>query len=75
MGRKMGQLKRYLGGDIEPEDGNVDDYFEARMYSIVGEPVLEKLEVLARIYLHEAEYTGEEVLIGQYLETYNVLTA
>jgi Integrase zinc binding domain len=28
-----------------------------------------KSELLARVYLHQAEYTGEDLLIGQYLKT------
>jgi hypothetical protein len=36
-------------------------------------PALDKSEILARVYLHEAEryelYTREGLLIGQYLET------
>ena len=41
----------------------MDDYFEARMYSIVEEFVLEKSQMLARVYLHEAEHSGEHLLI------------
>jgi hypothetical protein len=36
--------RRHSDGD-ESEDGNVDDYFETRMYSIAGEPVWKKSEM------------------------------
>jgi RNase H-like domain found in reverse transcriptase/Integrase zinc binding domain/Reverse transcriptase (RNA-dependent DNA polymerase) len=48
------------------EDDAVDDYFDAKLYSI---QLLERSTPTARVYLHEGEYTGQLLTIGRYLET------
>ena len=61
----LSQRGRAPSEDIEDED-EADDYFDAKLYgiTIATEPPL-----LARVYLHEAEYDGEDLILGRYLET------
>jgi hypothetical protein len=59
--------RRGLSPDDGSEDENeADDYFDAKLYgtTVTAEPPL-----LARVYLHEAEYHGDDLILGQYLET------
>ena len=53
-------------GDGSEDENEADDYFDAKLYGtmITAEPPL-----LARVYLHEAEYDGDHLILGQYLET------
>ena len=49
----------------------VDEYFEAKLYLIMVRPVYNSgtnVEVL-RIYLNEAEYEGDDLILGKYLST------
>src|SRR5438552_10547659 len=56
----------YADGDGE-EDDAVDDYFDAKLYSIQVSSA--PMNPTARIYLQEVEYDGEYLAIGRYLET------
>jgi len=51
----------------EPED-EADDYFDAKITAI---QVYNRQygPLIARIYLHEAEYEGDDLVLGRYLET------
>src|SRR5436189_450241 len=61
----------------DSEDDETDSYFEAKMYGIMVSvsnlvSVIQSskaLDVVARVYLHEGEYEGDDLLLGQYLET------
>jgi len=57
----------YVDGDYE-EDDMVDDYFDAKLYSIQLSTTTTH-DPNARIYLQEGEYDGERLTIGRYLET------
>ena len=56
----------YANGDGE-EDDTVDDYFDAKLYSIQASSA--PRDPTTRIYLQAGEYDGEDLNIGQYLET------
>jgi len=57
----------YADGD-EEEDQAVDDYFDAKLYSIeVSTATIQN--PTARVYLQEGEYDGEYLMIGRYLES------
>src|SRR6266496_6657368 len=58
----------YAQGD-DKEDDTVDDYFDAKLYSLQLSDNPSILNPMARIYLQEGEYDGEYSIIGQYLET------
>ena len=58
--------RRYADGDGE-EDQKVDDYFDAKLYSIQGSST--PRDPMARVYLQAGEYDGEDLTIGQYLQT------
>jgi hypothetical protein len=53
--------------DDEESEKDTDEYFEARMYGIAvaGDPK----PLMARVYFHEGEYMGDDLTLGQYLET------
>ena len=57
----------YADGD-EEEDQTVDEYFDAKIYSIEFS-TMSFQNPTARVYLHEGEYDGEYLLIGRYLES------
>ena len=52
---------------VEDED-EADNYFDAKLYSI---QVLDRSvsSPTARVYLHEADYNGDDLILGRYLET------
>ena len=56
----------YADGDGE-EDDTVDDYFDAKLYSIQASSA--PRDPTAIIYLQAGEYDGNDLNIGQYLET------
>ena len=58
--------------DGELTDDKVDEFFEAKMYSITAGPVEEDISVnfqVLRVRLNEEEYEGEDLLLGKYLAT------
>ena len=61
----------YCEEDEDLSDDAVDEYFEVKLYSIMVGPVYDSgtnVEVL-RIYLNEAEYEGDDLILGKYLST------
>ena len=70
-GTKNGGADALSRRGLAPEDGiedenEADDYFDAKL---CGVSVTEEPPLLARIYLHEAEYDGDDLVLGRYLET------
>ena len=69
--------RRGAAMEDDSEDDETDSYFEAKMYGIMVSvsnlvSVIQSskaLDVVARVYLHEGEYEGDDLLLGQYLET------
>jgi hypothetical protein len=53
--------------DDEESERDTDEHFEARMYGITvaGDPK----PSMACVYFHEGEYMGDDLILGQYLET------
>ena len=59
-------------GELSDDDA-VDDFFEAKMYSVMVEPATEhfaetNVEIL-RVHLNEEEYEGDDLMLGRYLST------
>jgi hypothetical protein len=54
--------------DEEEDENEVDEYFEGKMYSLTAESVSTRGPV-ARVWMLEGEYDGEDLMIGEYLET------
>ena len=59
-------------GELSDDDA-VDDFFEAKMYSVMIEPAKEhfaeiNVDILC-IYLNEEEYEGDDLMLGRYLST------
>ena len=52
--------------DDEEDENEADDYFDAKLYAITA---ANEQPTLSRVYLHEADYDGEDLLLGHYLET------
>jgi hypothetical protein len=52
----------------DESDDDPDDYFESKLYSTSANP-LSLHDPLARVYLCEEEYTGDDLMLGRYLET------
>jgi hypothetical protein len=52
--------------DNKEDETEADDYFDAKLYSITA---ANPLYNLSRVYLHEADYDSEDLILGQYLET------
>ena len=55
------------------DDKAVDKYFEAKLYLIIVGPVNNfstgtNVEILC-VYLNEAEYKGDDLILGKYLST------
>ena len=61
------------GPDDSPEDEDeADDYFDAKLYSIQASNRSTDRSFYsptARIYLHDADYEGDDLTLGCYLET------
>jgi Integrase zinc binding domain/Integrase core domain len=53
--------------DSEEEDDEMDDFFEARMYGLAVSRV--DSNPVARVWLHEREYDGDDLVLGRCLET------
>lgn len=53
--------------DSEEEDDEVDDFFEASMYGLAVSGV--DSNPVARVWLREGEYDGDDLVLGRYLET------
>jgi hypothetical protein len=51
--------------DSEEED-DVDDFFEARMYGLT---VSADSNPVARVWLCEGEYDGDDLVLGRYLDS------
>jgi len=61
--------RRGAGPADPPEDENdADDYFDAKLYSMRASYGNASSHT-AWIYLHEAEYDGDNLVLGRYLET------
>jgi len=61
--------RRGAGPADPPEDENdADDYFDAKLYSMRASYGNAPAHT-ARIYLHEAEYDGDDLVLERYLET------
>ena len=59
----------YWEEDKDLSDDTIDEYFEAKLYLIMVGPVYDSgtnVEVL-RIHLNEAEYEGDDLILGKYL--------
>ena len=54
--------------DSSEDENNADDYFDAKLYSVQASywPVQ---RFTARIYLHDFEYDGDDLVLGRYLKT------
>jgi len=54
--------------DSSEDENNPDDYFDAKLYSVQASywPVQ---RFTARIYLHDFEYDGDDLVLGCYLKT------
>ena len=52
--------------DAEEDENEADDYFDAKLYAITAG---NRQPTLSRVYLHEADYDGEDLILGKYLET------
>ena len=68
-----GLSRRGLGeGEKEFNGEDVDAFFEARMYSIMGRPIEGEVGMIvevSRVYLREEEYEGNDLMLGRYLMT------
>src|SRR5271169_2450165 len=53
--------------DDEEDEGEADDYFESKLYSITVSN--EPSSSTTRVFLHEGEYEGEDLSLARYLET------
>jgi len=51
--------------DPDESEDESDDYFDGQLYSMY---VTENNSPIARIYLHEGEYEGDDLILGRYLE-------
>jgi len=54
------------------EEVGVDEFFEAKMYSVsasLGEGKYRWKVEISRVYLNEEEYLGEDLILGKYLAT------
>ena len=61
--------RRGRSSQDDPDDleDDADDYFDAKLYhAYISDP---GSNLTARVYLHEGEYEGEDLILGQYLET------
>jgi hypothetical protein len=69
-GKKNGAADALSRRGKAPEDGesddDVDDFFDAKLYNISVDFVSNRM---ARVWLLEGEYTGDDLVIGRYLET------
>lgn len=70
-GRKNGAADALSRRGLAPEDeeegeNDTEDYFDARMNGVY---VSDVSVLCARVYLHSAEYSGDDLLIGEYLTT------
>ena len=54
--------------DSESSD-DVDEYFESRLYNTQAQPVSGPINHIARIWLLEGEYEGQDLILSRYLET------
>ena len=65
--------QRGPGPDDSPEDEDeADDYFDTKLYSIQASDRSTDRSLYsptARIYLHDADYEGDDLTLGRYLET------
>jgi transposase InsO family protein len=65
--------RRGPGPQDSPEDEDeADDYFDAKLYSIQASDRSSDRSLYsptARVYLHEADYDGDDLTLGHYLET------
>jgi len=52
--------------DEDEEENEADDYFDTKLYAITAS---NRLYDLSQVYLHEADYDGEDLVLGHYLET------
>ena len=56
--------------DLHEDEDEADDYFDAKLYSIQASYRSDQRHSpTAWIYLHEADYEGDDLTLGRYLET------
>src|SRR5881392_3182961 len=65
-GAADGLSRRGLAEADSDEEDDPDSFFDAKMNAISVEPVEHHI---ARIWVHKAEYLGEDLMLGEYLET------
>jgi hypothetical protein len=51
----------------DESDSDPDHYFESKLYSISANPLSSSADI-TRVYLNEGEYTGDDAILGRYLE-------
>lgn len=62
-----GMTGRFTEGDNVENDEEADDFFEAKLNSVtIGN---ERRNSVARVWLREADYEGDDLILGRYLET------
>ena len=63
-------LSRHSAGPADPpeDENDTDDYFDMKLYSMRAS-YSNAPSNTARIYLHKAEYDGDDLVLGRYLET------
>jgi transposase InsO family protein len=59
-------LSRRQASPADSDSDSIDDYFESQLYA-TSVSIVEGYTV--RIWLHEADYEGDDVVLGHYLET------
>src|SRR5271169_1991457 len=50
--------------DDEPHEDDADNYFDAQLYAVTGSN--ETSDLITRICFHEAEYEGDDLILGRY---------
>ena len=63
-------LFRHGAGPADPpeDEDDADDYFDAKLYSVQAS-YRATYPTTARVYLHDSEYDGDDLILGRYLET------
>ena len=54
---------------MDEDEDEVDDYFEAKLGALTFGKLAERRNPMVRVYFNEAEYHGDDVILGRYLET------
>ena len=53
--------------DDQEYENEADDYFDAKLYAITASN--QSFHSTSRVYLHEADYDGDDLVLGKFLET------